>query len=432
MSRDSVEPVAARSVRSLLRDVVLLGTGAASGQAIVMLFSPVLTRLYDVEAFGLFGMFSAVVTSIGTVSTLRYEQAILLEPEDEGAAEVFRLCIAVVLGVTVLSLAGFAVAEMLPIHSTFQRVIPMLLAFGGANIVAQGVFSSLYGWFTRFGSFRALAIFQFSRSAIGIALQLALCLLGHDARFLIVGQVVGMVAAMALILALGRPSVARVMFGGYRLSSLWRLARRYHTFALFGAPQTLVRLLSQNLPALLLPVFFGASQSGLFWLAYRILILPSGIIIDSTRGVLFRDLGAIYRSGGDMRPAIIPPLLSLGAFSLAVVAVLWCFGPFLFGFVFGPQWRESGHYAAILSLAWAVENAGMPASVVISLMELQRFYLAVEILSLVMRSIALYLGTRYGSATIGISLYVAAAIVASLINITYVWWHLARGPKTIR
>ncbi len=431
MSEPAANSAGIRTTKSMIKDVVMIGTGAASGQAIVMLFSPLLTRLYDVEAFGVFGMFSAIVASIGTLSSLRFEQAILIEKDDEGAGEVLRLCVSVVSAITLLSFVGFIIANFFPMRSIYGQLVPMLIEYGAANILVLGVFSGLYGWFTRAGSFRTLGIYQFSRSAIGVALQLIFCLFGHDARFLIAGQTVGLVAALLLIVGVGRPRTLPVLLARYRLDALSVMARRYKTFPLYGAPQTLVRMLSQNMPALLLPIFFGAAQSGLFWLAYRILILPSQIVVESTRGVLFRDLGALHRNGADLRRAMARPALYLGALSGSVAILLFFFGPFLFGLVFGSHWQESGRYAAILSVAWTVENAGMPAAVVISLLELQRVYLAVEILSLIARVVALYIGSRFHSAELGIELYVVASVAASAANMSYVWWVLSRRSRRV-
>ncbi|MDC6636594.1 oligosaccharide flippase family protein, partial [Leclercia adecarboxylata] len=122
------------------------------------------------------------------------------------------------------------------------------------------------------------------------------------------------------------------------LAAAVAVVRRYRTFVVFGAPQNLGRLLSQNLPAILLPLLFGPAQSGLFWLAYRMLILPSQIVTESTRSVFFRHAAEALKAGRDLRGVIFKPVLFLGLFSAAVSVVLWVAGPFLFGLVFGAQW----------------------------------------------------------------------------------------------
>ena len=45
-----------------IRNVVVVASGAAGAQIITMLFMPLITRLYGAEAFGLLGVFTAVLT----------------------------------------------------------------------------------------------------------------------------------------------------------------------------------------------------------------------------------------------------------------------------------------------------------------------------------------------------------------------------------
>lgn len=410
----------------------MLGGGAASGQAVAMLFSPVLTRLYDVEAFGVFGIFSALVSSIGAVAALKLDQAIMLEKEEEGAGRVLRACVFVAAAVAILSACGFLAIECFATSPGYRRAAPLLLLFGPINVFALGVFSGVSFWLTRVGAFKPLASYNFLRSAIAVALQLGASFLGRGPIWLVSGQVAGLVLASANLVRAGDRRLSAVLFQRVDLAATMLVLRRYRTFVIFGAPQNLGRLLSQNLPAILLPLFFGPAQSGLFWLAYRMLILPSQIVTESTRSVFFRQAAEAVKAGRDLRRVIVKPALFLGLFSGAVSAVLWSFGPFLFGFVFGEQWREAGTYAALISIAWCFENIGMSSSVAISLLELQRVYLTLEVSTVILRTLALYIGYRLGSAECAVALYSAVACLNSVIVLSYVQWVLTRRSYLFR
>src|SRR5262245_3026619 len=68
-------------------DVLRLVTGTVLAQGITLLFSPLMTRLYAPEAFGVWAVFSSITTIIGVVACLRYEVTIMLpEDEEEGAS----------------------------------------------------------------------------------------------------------------------------------------------------------------------------------------------------------------------------------------------------------------------------------------------------------------------------------------------------------
>jgi O-antigen/teichoic acid export membrane protein len=307
-----------------------------------------------------------------------------------------------------------------------------LVEFGAINIFILGCMNGLRIWFTRAGNFRALGGFQFSRSACVVAFQLLFSLVGRKALFLVGGQVIGLFVATAQLVAFADRSLFRALVARYQPASMWAMARRYSTFALYGAPQTFGRLMSQNIPALMLPVLFGPAQSGLFWLAYRMLILPGAIFVESTRSVFFLQASEVMKNGGDLRPVLIRPAVYLGLASAVVSLLLWAAGPAIFGLAFGAQWRESGHYAAIISIAWAFENISVSSSVIISLLELQKVYLTLEVISLALRAAALYAGYLLGSAEGAVGLYSGVSAIMVVAVIIYVQWILSRPERRIR
>jgi len=59
------------------RGVVAIAGGTAIAQAVGVLLSPIITRLYTPEAMGLWGLFVSFLGVASVVSTLRYEVAIV-------------------------------------------------------------------------------------------------------------------------------------------------------------------------------------------------------------------------------------------------------------------------------------------------------------------------------------------------------------------
>lgn len=92
---------------SFVRNVAVLAGGTAAGQAIVVLASPVLTRLYTPEDFGVLAVYASLLCVLSTVATLRYELAIPLPKRDEDAAALVVLCLVIVLGMSLLVAMGF-------------------------------------------------------------------------------------------------------------------------------------------------------------------------------------------------------------------------------------------------------------------------------------------------------------------------------------
>ena len=60
------------------KNVLTLMTGTTIAQAIPIAISPILTRIYSPEDFGVFVLYTAIVSLVTAISTGKYELAIML------------------------------------------------------------------------------------------------------------------------------------------------------------------------------------------------------------------------------------------------------------------------------------------------------------------------------------------------------------------
>jgi lipopolysaccharide exporter len=133
---------------SFATDVLKLVTGTTFVQAITILASPLLTRLYGPEAFGFLALFTSITSIIGVVACMRYELAIMLPKTDEEAANLLGLCllcVAVISGLTVPALyfGGDALLSLLraPGLGSYLILVPPF-------VFISGVFLALNRWTT--------------------------------------------------------------------------------------------------------------------------------------------------------------------------------------------------------------------------------------------------------------------------------------------
>ena len=75
------------------RNVLTLMTGTTIAQAIPIAISPILTRIYTPEDFGMFALYMSVASILSVVATGRYELAIMLPKKDEDAVNIVALSI---------------------------------------------------------------------------------------------------------------------------------------------------------------------------------------------------------------------------------------------------------------------------------------------------------------------------------------------------
>ena len=103
---------------SFRNNVLTLITGTAAAQALPVVFSPLLTRLYSPEHFGLFALFVAFSSIFAVLSTGRYELAIILPEKHKKAMNLLSLATSLNL---VLSLLLFIFI--------FKLVFPIFILF---------------------------------------------------------------------------------------------------------------------------------------------------------------------------------------------------------------------------------------------------------------------------------------------------------------
>ncbi len=303
-------------VRTLLRGTAArgaaaLGGGAAVGQGLALLSAPLLTRLYDVDGFGVFGGFSALVACLAAAATLRLDQAIVTEATEQGAEDVLRLCLLAVAGTAVLGGAGGALwAALRPGHMAGHGAGawgPGVVAMLAPSILVAGALPALSLWFARAGRFRATGLYQASRSGFAVLVQGVLGVVAPGGTSLVGGQVLGQSLATGLLVAADGRRMARVVRRGWDRGRLLAALRRHRDFVVYGAPQALLRLLNTSLPVMLLPLLCGPAAGGLFWLAYRMLVLPQQVLVEALRPVFFREAARLHAEGRDLQ-ARLPAL----------------------------------------------------------------------------------------------------------------------------
>ena len=85
------------------RNVLTLMTGTTISLAIPIAISPVLTRIYTPQDFGVFALYMAITTIIAVLVTGRYELAIMLPKKDENAVDILILSLIISLVVSLIS-----------------------------------------------------------------------------------------------------------------------------------------------------------------------------------------------------------------------------------------------------------------------------------------------------------------------------------------
>src|SRR5690606_18773622 len=121
-----------------VRNVFIMATGTIGAQVVNVLASPIITRMYGPEAFGVMGTFSALTQIIIPVAALTYPIAIVLPKNDKNAKGLMKLSLYITLFIalittTLLLLFNESIVNFFKIQglAPFLYLIPLVITFAG-------------------------------------------------------------------------------------------------------------------------------------------------------------------------------------------------------------------------------------------------------------------------------------------------------------
>lgn len=353
-TRLSVVPTRIRSAFDALpmgrfgRSVSQLAGGAAVGQLVLVLCSPIVTRLYSPADMGIYSVYGASLSILATVVALRYEVAIPLEREFGTASNTLAAAFTVVVGVAAIVGAGTMIfgddlVRMVgtPELARYLWILPLAL-------VGTGAYHILNHWAIRDRSYGPIAATKVYKGVAQSGIQIGIGLFSAGPLGLILGQAAGQIAGVRQLgrLLHGRLSEIRAAVS---LEGIGRALRAHWRFPVFSGTGALLNSAGLYLPAVLIAFFYGPEVAGWFAIGQRVLGLPVALVGQSVSQVYLGESASLLEKGpGELRRLFKRTAVRLGLVALGPALALVLFAPPLFSVVFGSSWNEAGVYVQLL------------------------------------------------------------------------------------
>jgi O-antigen/teichoic acid export membrane protein len=328
--------------------------GNSGAQLINLGIAPILTRLYTPDDFGLFALFMASVTIGATVASAKYESAILLPSRTHQAWQLVLLCF----GLSTLA-AALVLVSGLVVHFFFDSNIwGLILSLSGLGIWMTAAILILNSWLTRHKDFSTISKGKLVQAG-------ATGLLAVSMGFLSVPFLNGLLLSAlggqlcGLLYTWSRVWVATKTYHFHR-RLMSATAVRYADFPLYALTSEGVAAIARELPNYFIHLFFGNTVLGFYSLAVRVLQLPK-LVLSMTMGEVYVQRAAEMIR--DRKPlGVFTSQLMVGLLLAAVVCFLpiWFAGSFLFAWVFGASWADTGTIAIYLTPWFIVWFASSP------------------------------------------------------------------------
>ena len=334
------------------------GIGTASTQILSLLMLPFLTRLYSPSEFAPWALGLAFVVFLSTVSTLRYDLALLSERSSNNASTLFWLIqlisaivyICIVSAILIAYLNGWLFRGTLMSGSTWF-VAAWLFLF-----IQNQVWSI---WNQHHGAFLAISISQLLNAATMYSVQFYGAINhGGGSIWLVIGSLCGLTLSLLTLIAYGcrtnlRPKNILDAFPFFR-----KLAWHHRRFVKYSLPYSIFGAIRDRLPILLVGFWATTSQElGLYSVAWRLSNVPAHLTGSTIRPVTLRH--AVEQGFTSLELPINRILSWLTLLGVPILAILVQLPEEIFGLLLGERWSPIGPYLAAFAfpaMAFSLSN----------------------------------------------------------------------------
>ena len=372
---------------NFIKSIIMISSGTAFAQVVGMLASPIITRIYPPDQYGMLTLFNSVLAVVGLVGSLKYELTIPIVEDDTDAINSLSLSFFILFFFSIVT-----TAILLIFKESILRLIGAERLLNYWYLIPIGILlTQTYRILTQFAyrnkDFKSITTTMGIQSLVGNVLKIITGSLGFG--------VIGLLSSKILSESLGATTLAKPLYTTKDLRdkiSIKRMkwiAKRYIKFPLYQFPSTLVGQFSVNIPVFFLGFLYNSQVVGAFGLANTIVRLPMNLIGRSVSNVFFAEAASIGNSNPDRLKSLSDKLfIRLIFIGLLPLLALLLFGPFMFSFVFGDSWVEAGNFARILSILVFAEFIFSPVSRVFEIYEKQQQILNLNIVKVVLSTVA--------------------------------------------
>lgn len=324
-----------------LKHVLTLLSGTVIAQILVLTIELVLARIYTPEESGRFALYMSVASVIIVLAAGRYEMTIMLPKSDTKARVLQRLARRLALVTAFLSsIIAMLFHEEIVRYYGGDKELAYVFAGLGLTVFLVVDLAIIQYWLNRHSDYAAIAknrVVQSVGSALGKVLFGVIGIASVIGLYL--GQTLGQIVAW-LLLRRRTPELRESL--PEDAPSMKEMAHRYRKMPLLNGPNALIDAIRLNgINLLIAAVALG--HLGQFDKAWTLLQAPIALVNGAIAQVFFQKLASVEH--GHMLPLVRFVFKRAAIAGLVVFIPLYFLSPWLFPFLLGDQWTESGLFA---------------------------------------------------------------------------------------
>ena len=335
----------------------MLFSSSGIAQLIALLVVPILSRIFSPEEHGVITTFVSLISIGAAFSTLKYEQAIIVEEDRDKARSLVVLSILIGLMSTLLIIIVLILGKPLILQLfDLTEFSPWLLAIPISIFLASCI-ETLAVWWNRERKYKKLSTVRIASIASASAYKL-----GHKSlniipmNGLVFGHVLGQIVNFILFIPKNFIKYLKIDF-----EVIKTLAIKYKSFPTWAMPAGLINVIGSNMPVFIIAYFLGSEITGNFGNAIKLTFVPLAAVSYAFSQVYYERLARLSQSLERIK--LSENILKFLYFiAIIPVLVLTVWGDIITPFILGDNWQASGEMVRIIALFYLVMYISSPFS----------------------------------------------------------------------
>ena len=394
------------------KNVFTLMTGTTIAQAIPVAISPILTRIYTPEDFGIFALFVSVVGIMAVISTGKYEMSLILPRKDSFAYQLLILSGIIVLVSSIIYLFSVVIANTFYSIDTIYYLLPLTVLFIGLN-------NTFDKYNNRIKNYKLMSYQRLMKTTIESIVSIAFMVFFHLKSGLIWGFFLGYLVSNISMIYINIKSFHKRAFEVSKFK-INVLAKKYINFPKYNMPHSLLNTVSENAPIFLIPIFYGNATLGFYAFGLKIVQAPLGLLSNAIFNVLGQKMAEEYGKGNEIYSIFKVMLKNLLKISLLMIP-FFLFADDIFSFIFGIEWLEAGNYIQILSIILIGMFISSPFSIIPHIFGQQRKAFVIEIIATFAKILPFMIGGYFFNLNIKEVLYIYVLLYSLVLCYGLIW-----------
>ncbi len=308
---------------------------------------PILSRLYDLDDFGIWATFMALMMIGKTIASGGFHVSLMLPKDDDKAKDLLALSYSfnwLTIFVTIAALLGliYLAPTIIPAFH-----VPLFLFSIPLSVFIEGKSQAIHNWLNRDMKYKEMSYSTIAQTTTTVVLQILFGVIGTDLNGLILGTLIGQVAMLLALLYLSKlPFFLKVSMDRMRA-----VFKEYKSFLTLGVTGNLINNSASQLPFVFFGGNFGVDMNGQFSMVQqKILAAPINLISAAVSPVFFKEANKAHLAqDGSLKDLVNKVNLVMWSLIIIPIFVVILWGPDIFSFVLGEKWRLAGEYAQWLA-----------------------------------------------------------------------------------